>query len=118
MTQRIHRAVAAALSALAIVATAPLATAEEPAAHPSKLFVEHCAKCHGEDGKAQTEDGKKFGADPFADPRWHEKKKSKADKLIKSVAEGHGKKMPAFKDKLSAEQIKELVEKDVLGDWK
>jgi mono/diheme cytochrome c family protein len=116
MTMKLHRTLTATLALLAL---APAARSEEPAAaHPSKLFLDHCAKCHGADGKAQTEDGKKFGADPFADARWHEKKKSKADKLIKSVAEGHGKKMPAFKDKLTAVEIKDLVEKDVLGDWK
>lgn len=114
---KLHRTGALATT-LALLVLAPAARAEEPAAHPSKLYMDHCAKCHGADGKAQTEDGKKLGAEPFADPRWHEKKKSKADKLIKSVADGHGKKMPAFKDKLTAEQMKDLVEKDVLGEWK
>ena len=93
--------------------------AEEPVGvHPSPLFVEHCAKCHGADGKAETPEGRERHAEVFNDPKWQESKRKKADKLIASVTNGHGKKMPAFKDKLTPEEIRGLVEKDVLGPWK
>lgn len=92
--------------------------AGEPSKHPSELFLANCAKCHGADGKANTEDGKKLGAEVFNNAKWQQKKRPKKEKLIKSVTEGHGKKMPAFKDKLTPEQIRSLVENDVLGDWK
>jgi mono/diheme cytochrome c family protein len=85
--------------------------------HPSELFEENCAKCHGMDGKAQTPDGKKLGAEVFASRKWQEKKRPKKEKLINSVTNGHGSKMPAFKDKLTPEQIRSLVENDVLFDW-
>lgn len=114
------------LSSLALAAVTgvtlgalPGALARDASAkHPSDLFLKHCAECHGADGKAQTEDGKRLKAEVFAAPGWVEKKRSKADKLVLSVLNGHGKKMPAFKDKLTPEQAKSLVEKDVLGSWK
>lgn len=118
---RPFRIFALTLSAVtaAILAAPPQALAEDaPEKHPSDLFLKHCAECHGVDGKAQTEDGRRLKAEVFAAPGWVEKKRSKADKLVVSVLNGHGKKMPAFKDKLTPEQAKQLVEKDVLGDWK
>ncbi len=102
------------LSSFGAARTSRAAAAGKP---PSELFVTHCASCHGADGKADTADGKKLGAIAFADAKWREKKKSKVDKLIISVAEGRGKKMPGFKDKLKPEEIRAIVEKDVLGDW-
>ena len=112
-------AIALSAVAAATLAALPAALAENASTkHPSDLFLKHCAECHGADGRAQTEDGKKLKAEVFAAPGWVEKKRSKADKLVVSVLNGHGKKMPAFKDKLTPEQAKQLVEKDVLGNWK
>ena len=117
----VRLAVAAVASAFALgLASSPsAATLQAPAAsHPSELFLKHCAPCHGADGKAQTDDGKRLKAEVFADAKWHEKKRPKKSKLVGSVLDGHGKKMPAFKDKLSPEEAQSLVEKDVLGPWK
>jgi len=116
---RIAVAATASLFALGLASAPSALSLEEPkAGHPSELFLKHCAECHGADGKAQTEQGKKLKAEVFADKGWREKKRSKADKLVNSVLNGHGKKMPSFKDKVSPEEAKSLVEKDVLGDWK
>lgn len=57
------------------------------------------------------------GAEVFNDPLWQKKNRARVEKLIRAVAEGRGSKMPAFKDKLRPEQIRDLVEKDVLGPW-
>ena len=65
-----------------------------------------------------TPEGQEKHAEVFNDPKWQESKRKKVDKLIASVTNGHGKKMPAFKDKLKPEEIRGLVEKDVLGPWK
>ena len=80
--------------------------------HPSKTFLQYCAKCHGEDGKAQTPKGQQLKAQDFTDADWQEHE-SDAE-LIKVVTEG-GMDMPAFGKKLSAEQIESLVKNDVRG---
>jgi len=80
--------------------------------HPSPLFLEYCAKCHGEDGKANTPKGKQLMARDFTDAEWQSSKSD--DKLIKTVTKG-GEDMPAFGKKLTAEQVENLVKFDVRG---
>jgi mono/diheme cytochrome c family protein len=80
--------------------------------HPSETFLQYCAKCHGEDGKAQTPKGKQLKAQNFTDEEF-QKEKSDAE-LIKTVTKG-GMDMPAFGKKLTPEQIQSLVKNDVRG---
>lgn len=80
--------------------------------HPSALFKEYCAKCHGEDGTGNTPKGKQLKARDFTDPEWQSSKKDKD--LIKVVTKGD-EEMPAFGKKLTAEQIEGLVKNDVRG---
>jgi mono/diheme cytochrome c family protein len=84
--------------------------AAEP--HPSELFLQYCAKCHGEDGKAQTPKGKQLKAQNFTDAEFQQNQSDK--ELIKVVTEG-GMDMPAFGKKLSRDQIESLVKNDVRG---
>jgi mono/diheme cytochrome c family protein len=80
--------------------------------HPSELFKQYCAKCHGEDGKADTPKGKQMKARNFTDAEW-QSGESDAE-LIKSVTEGKDD-MPPWGKKLSKEQIESLVKNDVRG---
>ena len=80
--------------------------------HPSALYVEYCAKCHGQDGTGNTPRGKQLMARDFTDAEWQSSKKD--DQLIKQVREG-SEDMPAFGKKLSKEQIEGLVKNDVRG---
>ena len=80
--------------------------------HPSELFKQYCAKCHGDDGKAKTIKGKFLKARNFTDAEW-QADKTNAD-LIKSVTDGKDD-MPPFGKKLTAEQIESLVKNDVRG---
>ena len=80
--------------------------------HPSELFKQYCAKCHGEDGKADTPKGKQMKARNFTDAEW-QSGESDAE-LIKSVTEGKDD-MPPWGKKLSKEQIESLVKDDVRG---
>jgi mono/diheme cytochrome c family protein len=80
--------------------------------HPSALFKEYCAKCHGEDGKASTPKGKQLMARDFTDAEFQAGKDDA--KLVKTVTEG-GEDMPPFGKKLSKEQIEALVKNDVRG---
>ena len=80
--------------------------------HPSELFKQYCAKCHGEDGKADTPRGQKMKARNFTDAEWQSGESDKD--LIKSVTEGKDD-MPPFGKKLTPEQIESLVKNDVRG---
>ena len=86
--------------------------ATEQEQHPSKLFKEYCAKCHGDDGKADTFKGRHLKARNFTDAEWQAGVTDAA--LIKSVTEGKDD-MPPFGKKLTAEQIDSLVKTDVRG---
>lgn len=75
-------------------------------AEPAAIYSENCSRCHGEDGRAQTKKGKQLRATDFTDPKWQ---RGITDaKGIRVIANGH-EDMPAFKDTLSADQIKEMM---------
>ena len=80
--------------------------------HPSDLFKQYCAKCHGEGGNADTPKGQKMKARDFTDAEWQQSEKDA--NLIKSVTEGKDD-MPPFGKKLTKEQIEGLVKSDVRG---
>jgi mono/diheme cytochrome c family protein len=80
--------------------------------HPSDLFKQYCARCHGEDGKAQTPKGKQLMAQDFNDADWQAEETD--EELIEIVTKG-GEDMPPFGKKLKKEQIESLVKKDVRG---
>ena len=93
----------ALVSALALLAL-PLA-AQEPQKR-SAVWDANCTVCHGDDGRSQTEEGKKKKARDLADPKWQA---SVSDgRLTSSIQRGRDK-MPAFGRKLSEEQVKALV---------
>ncbi len=70
------------------------------------LFDAKCAMCHGKDGRG-TKFGKERGAPDFTDSEWQ---KSHTDAQINdAIANGRGKSMPAWKSKLSADEITALV---------
>ena len=80
--------------------------------HPSALFVEYCAKCHGRDGTGNTPQGKQLMARDFTDAEWQSSKND--EQLIKQVTKG-SEDMPPFGKKLTKEQIESLIKNDVRG---
>ena len=80
---------------------------------PSELFVQKCAKCHGEDGRADTPKGRKMKAQNFTDPDFQQHKKDA--QLIEAVTNGTDKDMPPFGKVLTPQQIESLVKEDVRG---
>jgi mono/diheme cytochrome c family protein len=90
-----------ALLLIIAVALAPVALAADGAA----LYKAKCASCHGADGKGQSAMGKKMNLRDLGSP---EVQKQTDKELYDWTAEGKGK-MPAYKDKLSADEIKALV---------
>ena len=90
-------------SVLLIIAItlAPIAFAADGAA----IYKAKCASCHGADGKGQSPMGKKMNLRDLGSP---EVQKQTDKELYDWTADGKGK-MPAYKDKLSADEIKALV---------
>ena len=82
------------------------------AAPVAENWENHCAKCHGADGKGQTKAGRKLNVKDYTDAKVQAEMKDA--EMIKATADGvfdkGGKeKMKAYKDELTAEEIKELV---------
>lgn len=81
-----------------VVAMAGTAMAQDGAA----LYKTKCQMCHGPDGKGSAV-GLKMGAKPFSETKASEKE-------FIEITENGKNKMPAFKGKLTDEQIKQVVE--------
>ena len=95
-----------ALLALAAFATPGLT------APVAENWENHCVKCHGADGKGQTKAGRKLNVKDYTDAKVQAEMKD--EEMIKATTDGvldkAGKeKMKAYKDELSADEIKELV---------
>ena len=72
----------------------------------ASLFKAKCAACHAADGSGNTTIGKQMQT---PDLRSEEVQKQTDAQLIDATTNGKGKKMPAYKDKLTGDQIKQLV---------
>jgi mono/diheme cytochrome c family protein len=70
------------------------------------LYKAKCSLCHADDGSSSGATGKQLGA---KDLRSDEVQKQTDAQLTANIANGVGKKMPAFKGKLTDAQIKDLV---------
>lgn len=100
------------LAALLVLGTmvAGVASAEAPAEDPTaKLYAQKCASCHGKDGKGAPSMAKMFKVDiallDLVDEATLKKKDEELDAL---TAKGLNK-MPAYADKLKAEEISALT---------
>jgi mono/diheme cytochrome c family protein len=72
------------------------------------LFLDNCAKCHGEKGDADTELGARYMAQDFTDPEF--KQKFNVEKAKQVITNGVKEtKMKAWKSELSKEQIDALA---------
>jgi cytochrome c553 len=99
--------IAAASLALAFAAGSAFAAAA------SENWENHCSSCHGEDGKAQTKQGKKLKIRDYTDAQVQAELKD--DEMLKAILEGvkeNGKeRMKAFKEELEnpEQEAKDLV---------
>ncbi len=71
------------------------------------VFVENCATCHGEDGRAKTFHGWLVGAQNFTSTQW--RAETSDAEIIRAIKTGPGA-MPAFDKKLSEAEIEALAE--------
>ncbi len=83
-----------------------LGISSRPEPTAKKLFTQNCAKCHGADGRGETEAGEILGAPNFTDTKWQASVNDK--RLMVSVLHGRGG-MPAFEKKLSRKEITALI---------
>lgn len=77
----------------------------------AELWADQCASCHGEDGKAQTKQGKKLKIRDYSSPAVQAELKD--DEMLKAILEGvteNGKeRMKGYKDDISEDEAKALV---------
>jgi mono/diheme cytochrome c family protein len=79
-----------------------------------RLWRAKCASCHGEDGKAQTEQGKKMAVADLSTPAWQKKLTDAQIKTavldgVNETRDGKKKEMEAYKSKLRPDQVDALV---------
>jgi cytochrome c6 len=81
------------------------------AAPAAENWENHCARCHGADGKGQTKVGKKLNVKDYT--KADVQAQMKDEEMFKVISEGvkeNGKeKKKPYKDELSAEEIKALI---------
>ena len=92
----------AALSAALLFAAPALRAADER----SENWQTHCSVCHGDNGKGQTEEGKKKKARDLTNAKWQDTIDDA--RIVKSITKGHDE-MPAFGKKLTEPEIKALA---------
>lgn len=69
------------------------------------VYLNNCARCHGADGRSETELGRLYGATDLTDRKV---KRMSRKKLSSIIQNGYGS-MPAFKKKLSSKDVSGLV---------
>jgi mono/diheme cytochrome c family protein len=96
------RILAGAVFAAVVLGFSGTAMAQGAAA---ELFEKKCASCHGKDGKGQTTMGQKLGIADLT------KVKISAAEAEKTISEGNAeKKMPAYKGKITDDEIKQVAQ--------
>ncbi|GAA0526595.1 mono/diheme cytochrome c family protein [Rhizomicrobium palustre] len=74
-----------------------------------QLFTDRCSKCHGTDGKANTDIGRKAEIADFTSAGFKSRHSDADNKDIITYGSPDNAKMKAYKDKLSPEEIDALV---------
>lgn len=97
----------AALSLLSLLAAAPALAADGRA-----LYLENCATCHGDDGRAATELGRKYKAEDFTGKGFARMSPAKARRIVENGIKNT--KMKGWKDELKPDEL-EAVTAYVLG---
>ena len=72
----------------------------------SENWQTHCSVCHGDDGKGQTEEGRKKKARNLTNEKWQDTLDDA--RIVNSITKGKHD-MPSFRKKLTDEEIKALA---------
>ena len=75
----------------------------------SAVFNDHCATCHGSDGRAQNSKGKFSHARDFTDAKWQDE--ATDERIFNSITNGRSVRgnMPAFSNKMNQQEVESLV---------
>lgn len=73
------------------------------------LYAQHCTRCHGEDGRSQTEQGELYGTTDLTSARWWRDERITDRRLTNSIANGKKGGMPAFGKRFAKADIAALV---------
>ena len=93
---------------LAQVGLPPPAPVGTAASGIQEIYARKCVLCHAEDGTGNTKKGKQLRVPDFTSAKWQNH--TRDDEIIEIIEKGNQKrKMPAFQDKLTPEQIQALV---------
>lgn len=84
-----------------VLAAPALAAADGPA-----LYEQHCARCHGATGNADTWRGYLYFAPAFSDADWQ--RRHGDERILRAINRGPGA-MPAFEKTLTADERQALV---------
>jgi cytochrome c6 len=106
LMKKTHRNILLLLTPLLTIPVVALATAA------NEVWSEHCARCHGADGTANTKIGKKLKLRDYSSETVQARMTD--EDIYQAIAEGvfddRGKeRMPAYKSKLSEKEITDLV---------
>ena len=104
----VHDAVARQQWWFCLAAIVLLAPIRVSGADAQKIYADTCVPCHGEDGRGRTPQGRKIGAKDLGQSKLGEAE------ILRQINDGSKdakgvQKMPAFKDRLSQDQIEALV---------
>ena len=100
-----NKALVVATLVLTIIVIPQLVFADATAPDGAAIYKTKCSSCHGADGKGQTSVGK---AMKIADLGGADVQKMTDAEIAKIIESGKGK-MPAYKGKLTADEINALV---------
>ena len=78
----------------------------EAAADAATIYNRQCVSCHGRDGRGRTRKGRQTHARDMTSPEWQDDVSD--ERLFNSINNGRGK-MPAFRKKISENDIDALV---------
>lgn len=95
-----------AVVTLVLAAVVPVGPVRAEGGRRSAAWEAYCTVCHGADGRAATDEGRKRKARNLADPAWQA---TVSDARLESSIRRGRDQMPAFGRKLGDEQIKALV---------
>jgi len=81
-------------------------TNEAAAADAATIYSRQCVSCHGRDGRGRTRRGRQTHARDMTSASWQDDVSD--ERLFNSISNGRGK-MPAFRKKISENDIDALV---------
>lgn len=94
--------------ALRLIALLALAGPSARGAGATEHFQEHCASCHGPDGKARTPAGRKLGVKDLTESRIPEAEVVR--QILDGAKDANGKpRMPPFREKFTADEVSALA---------